>query len=202
MTLDGLEETARRAVPNNQKIHVVRYADDFIITGTSKEVLENQVKPAVVAFLKVRGLELSEEKTHITHIDEGFDFIGYGVRKYEGKLLIKPSKPGIKAFLAKIRAFIKANPTATTEGLIRQLNSKLRGWAYNYRHVVSKKTFAHVDSQVYWALISWIKRRHPEKSAHWRRERYFRHEGMRLLIVTLNDLLFLDYFDHLSTFPQ
>ena len=200
MTLDGLEETARRAAPNRQKINVVRYADDFIITGTSKEVLENLVKPAVVAFLKVRGLELSEEKTHITHIDDGFDFIGYNVRKYEGKLLIKPSKPGVKAFLNNIRAFIKANPTATTESLIWQLNNKLRGWAYNYRHVVSKKIFAYVDSQVYWALISWIKRRHPEKSAHWWRERYFRQEGMRQWVFftktrdALKTVTYLDLF--------
>jgi RNA-directed DNA polymerase len=75
MALDGLEEIARRAVSANQKVNVVKYADDFIITGTTKEVLETTVKPAVVAFLKERDLELSEEKTHITHIDDGFDFL-------------------------------------------------------------------------------------------------------------------------------
>jgi len=202
MTLDGLEDISRRAVPNNQKINFVRFADDFIITGTSKEVLENMVKPAVVAFLKERGLELSEEKTHITHIDDGFDFLGYNIRKHEGKLLIKPSKPGVKAFLANIRAFIKANPTATTEGLIRQLNSKLRGWAYNYRHAVSKKAFAYVDSQVYRALIAWIKRRHPQKSAQWWRERYFRHEGMRQWVFfakTRDALKAVTYLELLKT---
>ena len=71
MALDGLEEIARGAAPSNQKVHVVRYADDFIITGASKEVLEMKVKPAVVAFLKERGLELSDEKTRITHVDDG-----------------------------------------------------------------------------------------------------------------------------------
>src|ERR1700674_6090642 len=70
--LDGLEEVAKQAAPRGQKVNVVKYADDFIITGASKEVLEMKVKPAVVAFLKERGLELSEEKTHITHIDDGF----------------------------------------------------------------------------------------------------------------------------------
>jgi RNA-directed DNA polymerase len=179
MALDGLEEITRRAVPNNRKIHVVKYADDFIITGTSKEVLETQVKPAVVAFLKERGLELSEEKTRITHIDDGFDFLGFNVRKYTGKILIKPSKPAVKRFLDKIRALIKANPTAKTEELIRQLNSKLRGWANYYRHEVSKKTFAYADSQVFLALIAWINRRHPEKSAQWKRQRYFRRKGLR-----------------------
>ena len=179
MALDGLEEVARRAAPADQKIQVVKYADDFIIAGTSKEVLEMQVKPDVVAFLKERGLELSEEKTHITHIDDGFDFLGFNVRKYKGKLLIKPSKPAVKRFLDNIRKLIKANCAATTKGLIQQLNSKLRGWANYYRHVVSKKTFAYVDHQIFLALIAWIKRRHPNKSAQWKRQRYFRREGLR-----------------------
>ena len=81
MALDGLEAIARCAAPRNQKVNVVRYADDFIITGASKEVLELKVKPAVLALLKERGLELSQEKTRITHIDDGFDFLGFNVRK-------------------------------------------------------------------------------------------------------------------------
>jgi RNA-directed DNA polymerase len=179
MALDGLEEVARRAAPLNQKVYVVRYADDFIITGASKEVLEMKVKPAVVAFLKERGLELSEEKTRITHIDDGFDFLGFNVRKYAGKLLIKPSKKAIKSFLERIRETIKANVATKTEDLIRQLNAKLRGWSNYFRHVVAKKTFGYVDDQVYRALITWINRRHPNKSARWKRQRYFRSEGRR-----------------------
>ena len=177
MALDGLEEIARRAAPSNQKVHVVRYADDFIITGASKEVLEMKVKPAVVAFLKERGLELSDEKTRITHIDDGFDFLGFNVRKYAGKLLIKPSKGAIKSFLEGIRELIKASGATKTEDLIRQINTKLRGWANYFRHVVAKKTFVYVDHQVFLALISWINRRHPNKSARWKRQRYFRSEG-------------------------
>jgi RNA-directed DNA polymerase len=151
----------------------------FIITCASKEVLEMKVKPAVVAFLKERGLELSEEKTRITHIDDGFDFLGFNVRKYAGKLLIKPSKGAIKSFLERIREIIKANVATKTEDLIRQLNAKLRGWANYFRHVVAKKTFGYVDDQVYRALIPWINRRHPNKSARWKRQRYFRSEGQR-----------------------
>jgi RNA-directed DNA polymerase len=179
MALDGLEEIARRAAPSNQKVHVVRYADDFIITGASKEVLEMKVKPAVVAFLKERGLELSDEKTRITHIDDGFDFLGFNVRKYAGKLLIKPSKGAIKRFLERIREVIKVNVATKAEDLIRQLNSKLRGWTNYFRHVVAKKTFSYVDDQVFQALIAWINRRHPNKSARWKRQRYFRSEGRR-----------------------
>jgi len=178
MALDGLEAVAQRAA-RNQKINVIKYADDFVITGASKEVLEQRVKPTVVAFLRERGLELSSEKTHVTHIDQGFDFLGFNLRKYNGKLLIKPAKASVKRFLKDIREFIKTNVSATTEQLIRQLNSKLRGWANYYRHVVSKRTFNHVDTQVFWALMAWIKRRHPNKSAHWKKHRYFRRDGLR-----------------------
>jgi RNA-directed DNA polymerase len=138
-----------------------------------------KVKPAVVTFLKERGLELSDEKTRITHIDDGFDFLGFNVRKYAGKLLIKPSKAAVKSFLARIRELIKANVATKTEDLIRQFNSKLRGWVNYFRHVVAKKTFSYVDDQVFLALIAWINRRHPNKSARWKRQRYFRSKGRR-----------------------
>ena len=82
----SVASTARKRKPF--KIHVVRYADDFIITGATKAVLQHQVRPAIEAFLKERGLELSDEKTQITHISQGFDFLGQNVRKYAGKLLI------------------------------------------------------------------------------------------------------------------
>jgi RNA-directed DNA polymerase len=175
MALDGLESVAQKAAAHNQKINVIRYADDFVITGASKEVLETRGKPAVVTFLKKRGLELSEEKTRITHIEEGFDFLGFNVRKYAGKMFIKPSKTAVKRFLDGIRELIKASGTDKTEQLIRQLNLKLRGWANYYRHVVAKRTFSYVDTQVFRALWAWIKRRHPQKSVLWRKNRYFRH---------------------------
>lgn len=184
MTLDGLEAVAARAAPKGQKVHVVRYADDFIITGASKELLEEKVKPAVAAFLRERGLELSPEKTRVTHIEEGFDFLGFNVRKYNGKLLIKPAKGSVKAFLAEIRALIRARATAKTEELIRQLNPKIRGWAYYYRHVVSQRTFDYVDYQVSRALWAWIRRRHPNKSVAWRQKRYFRSQGYRNWVFT------------------
>jgi len=177
--LDGLEEVARRAAPAHQKVHVVRYADDFIITGASKEVLEMKVKPAVSAFLRERGLELSQEKTRITHIDDGFDFLGFHVRKYAGKLLIKPAKEAVTRFLGEIRKWIKANTALKTEELIRQLNRKIRGWVNYYRHVVAKRTFSYVDHHVFRMLVAWTNRRHPNKPARWKRQRYFRCEGLR-----------------------
>jgi RNA-directed DNA polymerase len=179
MALDGLEQVAKHAAPRTQMVNVVKYADDFIITGASKEVLETKVKPAVVAFLKERGLELSEEKTRITHIDDGFDFLGFNVRKYGGKLLIKPSKNSVHRFLDGIRELLKTNQATKTEELIQQLNSKIRGWANHFCHAVAKETFAYIDHEVFQALILWINRRHPTKAAGWKRKRYFRSEGQR-----------------------
>jgi RNA-directed DNA polymerase len=179
MTLYGLEQAVKSVVSRSDKVNVVVYADDFVITGASKEVLERKVRPAVDAFLRERGLWLSAEKTIITHIEEGFDFLGFNVRKYKGKLLIKPSKKSVKAFLDNTRAFIKSNKTAKTENLIRQLNYMVRGWANYYRHVVSKRTFRSIDNDIYLTLMRWIKHRHPNKSGSWRRKKYFRSQGLR-----------------------
>ena len=142
IALDGLEEVVKQAIRKGDKVNVIRYADDFVITAASKEILEEKVKPVVVAFLAKRGLQLSEEKTRLTHIDDGFDFLGFNFRKYNGKLLTKPSKQSIKTFLANIRTLIKSHPTIKTEHLIWLLNPKLRGWANYFRHVVSSKVFS------------------------------------------------------------
>jgi RNA-directed DNA polymerase len=160
-------------------MNMVRYADDFIITGNSKEWLEQEVKPAVVEFLAERGLVLSPEKTKITNITDGFDFLGWNLRKYNGKLLTKPSKANVKGHLDKIREVIKANKTAKQVNLIRLLNPILRGWANYHSHVVAKKTFARVDTNVWSMLWRWAERRHPEKGARWVKQRYFKTRGTR-----------------------
>ncbi len=174
LTLSGLQEAVKKAVLNKDKVNVCVYADDFIITGATKEVLENKVKPAVVSFLEKRGLTLSQEKTHITHIQEGFDFLGVNIRKYNGKLIIKPAKSNIKKFLENIRETIKRNQTVKTEKLIWQLNPKIRGWANYHSHICAKKTFAKIDNSIYKMLWQWIKHRHPDKSWAWRKRKYYR----------------------------
>jgi len=176
MTLRGMELDLKKRSPvkNPEKVNMVVYADDFIVTGSSKEVLENKVKPALETFLKERGLTLSNEKTKITHIKEGFDFLGFNVRKYKGKLIIKPSIRHVKDFLSSIRKLIGKNGTVKTDELIRQLNPKLRGWANYFRHVVAKRTFQTVDHFVFDAIWRWAKRRHPKKGARWVRKKYFR----------------------------
>ena len=144
-------------------MNFVRYADDFIITGESPEFLREKVLPIVREFLTERGLQLSEEKTVITHIGEGFDFLGKNIRKYNGKLLIRPCKSAVKSFLGKVRDIIKSSKSIKQEILIRRLNPVIRGWVNNQRYVVSSKVFSTVDYEIYKCLWQWAKRRHKEK---------------------------------------
>jgi RNA-directed DNA polymerase len=179
ITLRGLEPTIKAATRPKDKINVCIYADDFVITGATKEVLEDKVKPVVEAFLGERGLLLSKEKTKITHINEGFDFLGMNIRKYKSKLIIKPAKSGVKRFLADIRETIKQNKTVKTENLIRLLNPKIRGWTNYYRHVCSKETFNYIDYNIFKAIWRWSIRRHPNKGARWVKNEYFRKDNLR-----------------------
>lgn len=183
MTLDGLEARLRRRYPANTEksraaqVNLIRYADDFLITGRTKALLEDEIKPLVEEFLGERGLELSVEKTSITHITDGLNFLGEQVRKYNGKLLITPSKRNVKTFLDNIRKVIRRNAQVATPVLIAQLNSKIRGWANFHRHVASKRTFSHVDHAIFKAVWQWAVRRHPNKSRHWVKEKYFGTQG-------------------------
>ena len=161
------------------KVNLVRYADDFVITGISKEILENEVKPWVESFLAVRGLQLSEEKTHIVHIDQGFDFLGWNFRKYQGKLLIKPSKKNAQAFYRKVKEVVSRHKTVRQEELIRMLNPILRGWAQYHSPVVAKATYSRMDYLIFKVIWRWSKRRHPNKNAGWVKEKYFRTIGER-----------------------
>ena len=185
LTLDGLEQAIEninlllaRKGPK-AKVHLTRYADDFVLSGASQEVLEHEVKPVVVAFLQERGLELSAEKTLITRLEDGFDFLGQNVRTYRGKLLIKPSKESVQTLLGKIRTILKENKQATAGGLIVQLNPIIRGWALYHRHVVSKETFSSVDHAIFGMLWQWAKRRHPNKGRRWVKAKYFQADARR-----------------------
>ena len=182
LALDGLEGELYKLFPTDSstkraKVHYVRYADDFIITSSSKELLEEVVRPLVERFMGERGLELSPTKTTITHIDDGFDFLGQNIRKYNGKLLIKPSKKNIKKFLAKVRDTVKTNKAAKTGNLILQLNPMIQGWANYHRHIVSKKVFTSVHAAIFKTLWRWACRRHPKKNSRWVKKKYFTRVG-------------------------
>lgn len=155
------------------KINVVRYADDFVITGVSKEILEQEVRPWVESFLAIRGLQLSEEKTRITHIDDGFDFLGWNFRKYKGKMLIKPSRKNAQAFYDKVRDIVMGHKAVKQVDLIQLLNPVLRGWANYHKPVVAKMAFSRMDNLVFKVIWRWSKRRHPRKSSDWIRRKYF-----------------------------
>jgi RNA-directed DNA polymerase len=181
ITLNGLERGLEKFLnqklgvkpAKREKVNVVRYADDFVVTGNSKELLETTVRPWIEEFLRERGLELSQEKTRIVHIDEGFDFLGWNFRKYSGKLLIKPSRKNVKTFYCKVSEIIKSWLSKSPESLIAKLNPVLRGWAEYHKGVVAKKTFSTLDNQIYWRLMRWGLRRHPRKTRKWVLERYW-----------------------------
>ena len=179
LALNGLERKLKEQYPKqtrkgvHAKVNVIRYADDFIITGRTKELLETEVKPKVEEFLKERGLRLSEEKTVITHIETGFDFLGQNVRKHDGKLIITPGKKNYVAFTEKIRAMVEDMGAATTERMIGELNPVIRGWANHHRHVCSKRTFSKADDDIFHCLWQWAKRRHHNKSDRWIAQKYF-----------------------------
>jgi RNA-directed DNA polymerase len=189
MVLDGLESAVKRLFPserkaNAAKVNFVRYADDFVITGSSKELLEDTVKPVIKEFLAERGLSLSEEKTKVTHISDGFDFLGQNVRKYRfgkpnAKLLIKPAAKNVKAFLDKVRDVIRKYRSAKQVHLIGALNPMIRGWANYHRHIVASERFGKVDNAIWHMLLRWATRRHHNKGVRWVLNRYFGRHGER-----------------------
>ncbi len=188
MTLDGLEKVIQDKYHRNSKgnienhfraktkVNLVRYADDFIITANSRETAE-ELKTVVSSFLKSRGLMLSDEKTMITRIDEGFDFLGWNFRKFKEKLIVKPSKDSIKNLIRKCSDIIlKEGKASIQSDLIRRLNQVIRGWTNYHKHVVASQVFSYVNNTLYHLLHHWAKHRHLNKSKWWRLNKYW-HEN-------------------------
>ena len=181
MVLDGLEKRVqgksrfRRAY----NINFVRYADDFVVTASSEVVLRDDIIPKINDFLELRGVQLSEQKTQITHISKGFDFLGQTIRKHRrreghlGKIQITPSRNALRAIKDKVKAICKTSGCLTQAQLIDRLNPVLRGWANYHRHVICGDTFSKLDSYVWFRLFRWGKRRHNNKSGKWIASRYF-----------------------------
>lgn len=179
---------------NRSSMTYVRYADDFVILHPSQEVIL-EAKQVITDWLKEVGLELSEKKTRISHTYEGFDFLGFNIRQYPVskancgktargeflgfKTLIKPSKEKIFEHYQEIAKTINANKTAKQEVLITLLNPVIQGWANYYSTVVSKEVFSRLDHLVWKRLWQWGKRRHPNKSTKWRKNKYFLKRGNR-----------------------
>jgi RNA-directed DNA polymerase len=182
MTLDGLEQTAKKSVPiffkgtpHRTGVMVIRYADDFIISAKTRELLVDNVLPALKSFLSQRGLALSEEKTNITHITEGFDFLGQNVRKFSnGKVFNMPARKAIQGLMSAARQILEAQCVLDNWSMIRRLNQLIRGWCNYHRHACSKCTFDRFDSWLHFEIRRWLHRRHPNKGRLWLKKNYFR----------------------------
>lgn len=189
--LAGLFRTTRAA--RAAKVNFIRYADDFLVTGSSKELLENEVRPLVQNFLRERGLVLSESKTVITHVTAGFDFLGWHVRWDGGELTTRPSKKNLKNFLDKVRRTLRKERTANPRRVIEKLNPIISGWANYHRTQGISRTFAKADHLIWQALWRWACRRHPNKGKRWIKGKYFERIAGRdwrfaqpgLMLVTL-----------------
>jgi len=141
--------------------------------------LPKKIRERIRGFLLKRGLELSEEKTTISHIDDGFDFLGWNIRKYRGTLLIKPSNAAVQKLTQKVRDIVQRASAWTQEQLIDALNPVIAGWTNYHRHAASKAPFQRMDATLWNMLWQWAKRRHPNKGHRWVADRYWHTEGMR-----------------------
>lgn len=209
MALDGMQEMLvnhfdlsakgeiSAFVHNKSKVNLVRYADDFIVTAATKEIAE-EAKGLIREFLKTRGLELSEEKTTITHINDGFDMLGWTFRKFKGKLIVKPSKKSIKNFVASLsETILKRGKAWKQEVLIEKLNQQIRGWTNYHQSVCASEAFAHIDYILYELLWRWAKRRHPHKGRWWVSLNYWHRRGNRNWVFSTEDKELLRV-DHIS----
>lgn len=183
MALDGLQELLEKCIKKYKKnykqiypkIHLVRYADDFIVTAKDKETIEQVILPLVRKFLAERGLTLSDEKTKITHISEGFDFLGFNIRKFRNNtLLTRPSKDAQKRFCDKIRKTIESNKCVKQKSLIMMLNPIIKGWGNYYKYGASGEIFHRMDWEIFKKIWQWARRRHPQKCKGWVKNKYFR----------------------------
>lgn len=151
---------------------LVRYADDFVVMCHTQEQAE-QAWHRLAEWLTPRGLAFNEDKTHIVHVEQGFDFLGFNVRRYGGKLLIKPSQAAVRRIRSRLAAEVCSLNGSNAYAVVRRINPIIRGWAAYYRGVVSKEVFSGVDHYLWERLYGWARRAHPNKSRRWVVERYF-----------------------------
>ena len=174
IALHGMEEAAGvlylRCDPHGVETKMgapvlVRYADDFVAMCHTRDQAE-QVWHRLEQWLAPRGLMFNEDKTHIVHVEQGFDFLGFNVRRHGGKLLIKPSTAAVKRIRERLATEVRSLQGSNAEAVIRKLNPIIRGWAGYYRSVVSKEVFSAIDNHMWGHLYRWGLRSHPNKSRH------------------------------------
>jgi RNA-directed DNA polymerase len=151
---------------------LVRYADDFVAMCTGREQAE-QVKERLAAWLTLRGLAFHEDKTRIVHAESGFDFLGFNVRRYHGKLLIKPSRAAQRRIRERLSTEMVALRGANAGAVLKKINPIVRGWSAYYRTVVSSEIFTALDNHMWKLAYKWAKHSHPNKPKHWISDKYF-----------------------------
>jgi RNA-directed DNA polymerase len=161
---------AGQTAPNSPVL--IRYADDLIALCHSQDQAI-EVKARLTGWLTPKGLAFNEGKTRIVHLDEGFDFLGYNVRRYHGKLLIKPSKAAVRQLRERLAAEVKALNGSNATAVISKLNPIIRGWSAYYRNAVSSHTFSALDTHVWRLTYRWAVRTHPNKPKTWVVNRHF-----------------------------
>ena len=178
MVLDGLEKEIHANCKQKDKVNYVRFADDFIVTAKNPEILKEQIVPAISNFLGKRGLSLSESKTRIVNIKDGFNFLGFNMKKYKEKFLTKPSKGSIKAVRKKIKITVKKGYGWSGADLIAKLNPIIKGWANYHRRIVAKATFAVLDNYIYQETFRWTMRKFSGNTRYQAVARYFRRRSI------------------------
>lgn len=156
---------------------LVRYADDYVAMCHSREQAE-EVKQRLAAWLTPRGLSFNEDKTNVVHVEDGFSFLGFSIRRFvdrrgSAKLLITPSQESVKRFRKRLAAEVRALRGANATAVIERLNPIIRGWSAYYRSVVSSRIFAGLDHHVWHLTYRWARHTHPNKTRGWVAARYF-----------------------------
>jgi RNA-directed DNA polymerase len=191
VALDGMERLLGAQSANGQQlspasrcgmnrgVSIVRYADDFVVTAPARDVLESHVLPVVASFLAERGLKLNEAKTQIVHVDDGFNFLGFNIRRFGKKVLTKPQKEKVLLHLRDIRDFLIRNRQRQTSIVISELSPVIRGWSGYYRYGASKQALQYADYRLWLMLWCWALRRHRNKRKKWVKSHYFKRVGQR-----------------------
>jgi RNA-directed DNA polymerase len=170
---------AKRRRAGEPVIRIVRYADDFVVMVAGTRDDAEALRGEVSNVLAPMGLRLSEPKTRVCHIDEGFDFLGWRIqrrawRSRTGKTAVYtyPSKKSLASIKDKVRQLTRRAKHRTLADLLRRLNPVLRGWCNYFRHGVSKRTFGYVDHFAFWRVVGWLKKRHLGLNMHTLVRRY------------------------------
>jgi RNA-directed DNA polymerase len=151
---------------------LIRYADDFVVhCHTRQDAIE--IKARLAGWLAPRGLVFNEQKTRVVTLDEGFDFLGFNVRRYRHKPLIKPSKASVRRIRERLRHEVWSLRGTNAPAVIKRLNPIIRGWAAYYRTQVSARIFSALDNYLWRLIYKWAVISHSNRPRRWLIARYF-----------------------------